>query len=86
MDKVKCESCGGMGKVPEYPLVEYGHQGFSTKCPACHGSGDRHINMGDVREAWEDGWDSGTRISPFRFRHWLKTRYGVDPLDPRDVR
>lgn len=75
-DKVKCESCGGMGfrYLDSMPRIQF-------PCGLCQGSGERPITTEDLREAIEWGACRGVQRYntgvDFSVDEWLKTRYGI---------
>jgi hypothetical protein len=79
---VTCEKCGGTGKG-EHEKRFFTHSNPNKEvlrpvCPLCHGSGQRAITVGDLREAFLRGLNHPQDIrDSVDFPAWLKTRYGI---------
>lgn len=74
-DKVPCEPCGGTGNYCPTG-VECHLRDVPKTCPSCHGLGKRYLNMGDVREGWENGFKQAHPSNSPDFECWVKERYG----------
>ena len=79
MDKVRCEECGGTGKVQPYGRTENNLALSFPNCPTCEGSGLRPLSFADLREAAHLGLPGETMDGVIS--EWLKTRYGVEVKD-----